>query len=43
MIRKATVEDIDALIAIQSVLDAESAIWGYCADTVEAWMQRDLS
>jgi GNAT superfamily N-acetyltransferase len=43
MIKKATAKDIDALIAIQSALEAESAIWGYCADTVEAWMQRDLS
>jgi GNAT superfamily N-acetyltransferase len=43
MIRKATPEDISALVALQRSIEDEGAIWGYHADSAEEWAHRDLS
>lgn len=43
MIRKATTEDIPGMIVLQRSVEAESAIWGYAADSSEDWAKRDLA
>jgi GNAT superfamily N-acetyltransferase len=43
MIRKATTEDIPRMIALQKTAEAENAIWGYGADPLADWEQRDLT
>jgi GNAT superfamily N-acetyltransferase len=42
-IRKATEDDIPALVGLQRAIEAENAIWGYRADAAETWAERDLS
>ena len=43
MIRKATIDDIPSLIALQRSVEEENAIWGYGADSPEDWAKRDLT
>ena len=42
MIRRATIEDIPAMIALQRSVEEEDALWGYGADSPEDWAKRDL-
>ena len=43
MIRKATIENIPGIIALQRSVEEENAIWGYGADSPEDWANRHLA
>ena len=43
MIRKATTDDIPAMMALQRSIEEENAIWGYGADSAEEWAKRNLA
>jgi len=43
MIRKATRDDIPAIVAMQRAVAEEGSVHGYCPDTAEGWACRDMS
>ena len=40
--RKATQDDVPGMIALQTAVEEDDAIWGYGADRPEQWAKRDL-
>jgi GNAT superfamily N-acetyltransferase len=43
MLRKATQDDIPRMIALQKAVEEDDVLWGYAADSLKQWVQRDLS